>query len=215
LTLSSTGEMGLLLSAYGLPSMGTVPIILGRFRFFAFFRILQPKIYMGEQLMTTENQTAIAYFAGGCFWGVEHLLRRQVGVISLEVGFMGGTTAKPSYEDVYQELTGHAETVKIVFDPAVISYETLAKYFFEIHDPTQLNRQGPDAGERYRSEIFYISSEQKGIAERLINILKSKGYNVVTLLTPASAFYPAENYHQRYYEKTGKRPYCHIYTPRF
>ncbi|MDR0296376.1 MAG: peptide-methionine (S)-S-oxide reductase [Prevotellaceae bacterium] len=96
-----------------------------------------------------------------------------------------------------------------------MSYETLTKYFFEIHDPTHLNHQGPDAGERYRSEIFYTSSEQKEIAERLINILKSKAYNVVTLLTPASTFYSAENYHQRYYEKTGKRPYCHLYTPRF
>lgn len=165
--------------------------------------------------MTTQHQTAIAYFAGGCFWGVEHLLRRQAGVISLEAGFMGGTTVNPTYEEVYEELTGHAETVKVVFDPAVVSYESLAKYFFEIHDPTQLNHQGPDRGERYRSEIFYTSSEQKDIAQQLINILKSKGYNVVTRLTPASTFYPAESYHQRYYEKTGKRPYCHIHTSRF
>jgi peptide methionine sulfoxide reductase msrA/msrB len=165
--------------------------------------------------MTTKNQTAIAYFAGGCFWGLEHLLRKQAGVIDLEVGFMGGKTANPTYEEVYQELTGHAETVKIIFDPEMVGYETLAKYFFEIHDPTQLNRQGPDAGKRYRSEIFYTSSEQKEIAEKLIHILKSKDYDVITRLTPASVFYPAENYHQRYYEKTGNLPYCHLYTPRF
>ena len=165
--------------------------------------------------MTTQHQTAIAYFAGGCFWGVEHLLQKQKGVLDIAVGFMGGTTVNPSYEEVYQELTGHAETVKIVFDPTVVSYERLTKYFFEIHDPTQLNRQGPDGGERYRSEIFFTSSEQKEIDEELINILKSKGYNVVTKLTPASVFYPAENYHQHYYEKTGKRPYCHLYVSRF
>jgi len=165
--------------------------------------------------MTTEIQTATAYFAGGCFWGVEHLLRKQAGVLGLEAGFMGGKTVNPTYEDVYEELTGHAETVKVVFDPTVVSYESLTKYFFEIHDPTQLNHQGPDVGERYRSEIFYTSSEQKEIAQNLINALKSKGYNVVTRLTPAPVFYPAENYHQRYYEKTGKMPYCHIYTPRF
>jgi peptide methionine sulfoxide reductase msrA/msrB len=165
--------------------------------------------------MTTQNQTAIAYFAGGCFWGVEHLLRRQAGVISIEVGFMGGKTVNPTYEEVYQELTGHAETVKVVFNPAVISYETITKYFFEIHDPTQLNHQGPDMGERYRSEIFYTSLEQKEVAEKLINTLKSKGYDVVTRLTPASVFYPAEGYHQHYYEKTGKIPYCHLHVPRF
>jgi len=165
--------------------------------------------------MTIENNTAVAYFAGGCFWGVEHLLRRQSGVLSAEAGYMGGITVNPTYEEVYQELTGHAETVKVLFDPAIVSFEVLAKYFFEIHDPTHLNHQGPDRGERYRSEIFYTSFEQKEVAEKLINSLKSKGYNVVTLLTPASTFYPAEGYHQHYYEKTGKTPYCHVYTPRF
>jgi peptide methionine sulfoxide reductase msrA/msrB len=165
--------------------------------------------------MTIQSQTATAYFAGGCFWGVEHLLRKQTGVTGLEVGFMGGTTANPTYEEVYQELTGHAETVKVTFNPAVVSYETLTKYFFEIHDPTQLNHQGPDRGERYRSEIFFTSPEQKETAQKLINILKSNGYDVVTKLTPASVFYPAESYHQQYYEKTGKSPYCHLYTPRF
>ncbi len=165
--------------------------------------------------MTAQHQTAIAYFAGGCFWGVEYLLAKEPGVLSIDVGFMGGRTVDPSYEEVYKELTGHAETVRVVFDPAIVSYEKLARYFFEIHDPTQLDHQGPDVGERYRSEVFYTSEEQKMTAEKLINILKSKGYNVVTKVTPASAFYEAEDYHRHYYEKTGKMPYCHSYTPRF
>ncbi len=165
--------------------------------------------------MTTQRTTDIAYFAGGCFWGVEHLLMKEQGVKSVEVGFMGGRTPQPSYEEVYQELTGHAETVKVTFDPAMVNYEKLAKYFFEIHDPTHLNHQGPDVGERYRSEIFYTSEEQKNIAEHLVSSLKSKGYKIVTKVTPAMPFYAAEDYHQHYYEKTGKMPYCHVYTPRF
>ncbi len=156
-----------------------------------------------------------AYFAGGCFWGVEYLLGKEPGVKNIEVGFMGGSTANPTYEEVYRELTGHAETVKVDFDPAMVSYEQLAKYFFEIHDPTHLNHQGPDEGLRYRSEIFYTGGAQKVVAEALIEQLKAKGYKVVTKVTPAAPFYKAEDYHQHYYEKTGEAPYCHIYTPRF
>jgi peptide methionine sulfoxide reductase msrA/msrB len=162
-----------------------------------------------------QTQTETAYYAGGCFWGMEHLLKKKTGVIRLESGFMGGTVENPTYMQVCQEATGHAEVVKVVFDPSKIDYETLTKYFFEIHDPTHLDRQGPDVGDQYRSEVFYTSEVQKEIVEKLIDILKSKGYKVVTRVTPASPFYKAEAYHQNYYYKTGKTPYCHAYTKRF
>lgn len=156
-----------------------------------------------------------AYFAGGCFWGVEYMLERQPGVLSVESGYMGGRTERPTYEEVCRRNTGHAETVRVVFDPGKISYETLAKLFFEIHDPTQEGRQGPDVGEQYRSEIFYTSPEQKATAEKLIGLLRLKGYKVVTKLSEAGTFWPAEQYHQDYYRRKGTLPYCHTYTPRF
>lgn len=159
--------------------------------------------------------TETAYFAGGCFWGVEHLMQHQEGVISVESGYMGGKTDDPTYEQVCSGKTGHAEVVKIVFDPSKISYNELAKMFFEIHDPTQKGGQGPDIGDQYRSEIFYTSEEQKALAESLIETLRQKGYDVVTRLTPASTFWEAEQYHQDYYERKGTQPYCHRYTKRF
>lgn len=158
-------------------------------------------------------QTAI--FAGGCFWGVEHLMKKPPGVISVESGYIGGNTANPTYEQVCSKTTGHAEAVKILFDPSQVSYETLAKLFFEIHDPTQLNRQGPDVGDQYRSEIFYTTPQQKEIAGKLIAQLKAKGYQVVTKVTPATTFWRAEQYHQEYYDRKGTMPYCHRYTKRF
>jgi peptide methionine sulfoxide reductase msrA/msrB len=156
-----------------------------------------------------------AIFAGGCFWGVEYLMEQQKGVLSVVSGYTGGHTANPTYEEVCSKTTGHAEAVKIEYDPSQVSYETLAKLFFEIHDPTQLDRQGPDVGDQYRSEIFYGDDKEKAVADKLIKILKSKGYNVVTKVTPAGEFYPAETYHQDYYQKKGTKPYCHIYTKRF
>lgn len=113
------------------------------------------------------------------------------------------------------EKTGHAEAVKVTYDPSVTDYETLAKLFFEIHDPTQEDGQGPDLGPQYRSEIFYLTPEQKAVAEKLIARLRAKGYGVVTKVTPATTFWPAENYHQDYYERKGTEPYCHAYTQRF
>jgi peptide methionine sulfoxide reductase msrA/msrB len=157
----------------------------------------------------------MAIFAGGCFWGVEYFLQKAPGVISVTSGYTGGNVKNPTYKEVCTGNTGHAEAVKIVYDPDKTSYEKLLRLFLEIHDPTQVGRQGPDIGDQYRSEIFYMNDDQKQIAENCLNILKSKGYNIATALTKASEFYPAEAYHQDYYFNNGKVPYCHSYTKRF
>lgn len=154
-------------------------------------------------------------FAGGCFWGVEYYFQRVNGVISTSVGYTGGHKDSPNYKEVCSNVTGHTEAVEVVFDPDVVSYEELVKIFFETHDPTQLNRQGPDIGEQYRSEIFYFNDNQKVIAEKLINFLEIKGIKVVTKVTEATIFWKAEKHHQNYYDKTGDKPYCHVYTKRF
>lgn len=156
-----------------------------------------------------------AIFAGGCFWGVEHLMKNFPGIIEILPGYIGGTVEHPSYEQVCTHTTGHAEAVRIVFNPSEVSYETLAKGFFEIHDPTQIGGQGPDLGPQYRSEIFYTTAEQKNIAERLIGILKKQGLKVVTRVTAATTFWPAEEYHWAYYERNGEQPYCHRRIKRF
>jgi peptide methionine sulfoxide reductase msrA/msrB len=156
-----------------------------------------------------------AIFAGGCFWGVEHLMKKAPGVISVESGYTGGTKDYPTYEDVCSHKTGHAEAVEIRFDPAQTSYETLARLFFEIHDPEQTDGQGPDIGPQYRSEIFYTNPIQKQITEKLIEELTLKGYKVATRVTKAGTFWEAEAYHQDYYERKGTQPYCHVYTKRF
>jgi len=159
--------------------------------------------------------TQKAYFAGGCFWGVDYWLRTLPGVISVTAGYMGGTTKNPTYEQVCTGKTGHAETVEVVFDPGKTTYEDIAKLFFEIHDPTQRNRQGPDVGFQYRSAIFYVDLSQKQIAERLIEQLRKKGLDVATSVEQAKEFWPAEDYHQNYYGKNGGQPYCHIRVKRF
>jgi peptide methionine sulfoxide reductase msrA/msrB len=163
----------------------------------------------------TAKKTDTAIYAGGCFWGVEYYMQKADGVISTEVGYIGGHLKNPTYEDVCSHTTGYAEAVRVIFDPSKTNYETLTKLFFEIHDPTQVDRQGPDVGDQYRSEIFYETNQQKEITEKLINILKKKGLHVATKITQATTFWPAEKYHQHYYEKNGHTPYCHVFTKRF
>ncbi len=156
-----------------------------------------------------------AIFASGCFWGTQYYMQRAPGVISTTVGFTGGHVEHPTYKQVCAGRTGHAESVEIIYDPSKISYEQLVRLFFETHDFTQWNRQGPDIGPQYRSAIFYLNDEQKQIAERLVQQLRQMGYDVKTEITKAGPFWPAEDYHQDYYFKTGKTPYCHIYRPIF
>jgi len=168
-----------------------------------------------SEAAAVKPETRKAVFAGGCFWGVEYHFSRVKGVLDVKSGYTGGEIDNPSYKQVCSGRTGHAEAVEIDYDPQQVSYETLAKLFFEIHDPTQVNRQGPDIGTQYRSALFYSDEEQKRTAEKLIAELQAKGYRVATTLEKAATFWPAEDYHQDYYEKTGHQPYCHIYTKRF
>jgi len=167
------------------------------------------------QFIPAEKKYETAIFASGCFWGTEYQMQKQKGVISTTVGYTGGHKKNPTYKDVSYHSTGHAEAVEVIFNPSIISYEELTKLFFETHDPTQLNRQGPDIGDQYRSEIFYFSENQKQTAEKLIKILKEKGFDIVTKLTKAEKFYKGEDYHQDYYQKSGGMPYCHAYTKKF
>jgi peptide methionine sulfoxide reductase msrA/msrB len=158
---------------------------------------------------------ARAIFASGCFWGTEYHLKRARGVLRTTAGYIGGHVERPTYRQVCTGSTGHAEAVEVVYDPTVTDFETLARLFFETHDPTQVDRQGPDIGTQYRSGIFYLDEDQKRIAEDLVGRLVAKGYDVATGITPASTFWPAENYHQDYYTQTGQLPYCHVFRPLF
>ncbi len=168
-----------------------------------------------EFIPDDEKKTDTAIFAGGCFWGVEYYMQKSKGVISTEVGYIGGHKDNPTYADVCTHTTGHAEAIRIVFNPSQITYEDLAKLFFEIHDPTQVDRQGPDVGDQYRSEVFFLDDLQKETALNLISILKGKGYKVATKVTKASTFWKAEDYHQQYYTHKGSMPYCHRYEKKF
>ena len=156
-----------------------------------------------------------AYFASGCFWGTEYFYTRAPGVEETSVGFMGGHVDHPSYQQVTQKNTGHLETTRVVFNPRETSYEDMVKLFFETHDFTQTNGQGPDIGPQYLSCIFYSSAEERDIAKKYIDLLTAKGYQVATMLKPAAAFWEAEGYHQQYYDHKGGTPYCHAYTKIF
>ncbi len=153
-----------------------------------------------------KNNLEKATFSAGCFWGVEETFSKVNGVISTQVGYTGGHTKNPTYKEVCADTTGHAEAIEIIFDPNVVSYEELLEVFWQTHDPTTLNRQGPDIGTQYRSAIFYHNEQQKNFAEILKqNIEKSGKFKskVVTEITEAKEFYRAEDYHQKYFEKMG------------
>lgn len=164
--------------------------------------------------MTQKSQTQQAMFGAGCFWGVQYYFDQVPGVIKTIVGYSGGHTEKPTYEEVCSHTTGHAEVVLVEFDPGRVAYETLVRHFFRVHDPTQLNRQGPDIGDNYRSVVFYYDEAQKQITERVKDEIRSNYLSpIVTQILPAQTFYKAEDYHQKYAERTG-RGVCHIpYEP--
>jgi len=156
-----------------------------------------------------------AYLASGCFWGTEYWLKKEKGVISTKAGYCGGDTEHPTYADICTGQTGHAETVEVEYNTNISHYEELLRIFFETHDPSQINRQGPDIGTQYRSAIFYQTKEEKEIAEDIIQQLKNKGFEVVTELVPFTKFWSAEDYHQNYYFNKGQVPTCHIYKKKF
>lgn len=162
--------------------------------------------------MTTEK----AILAGGCFWGMEDLIRKQAGILDTRVGYTGGTTTNPKYEEVKTGTTGHAEAIEITFDPAKTDYRTILEFFFQIHDPTTLDRQGNDIGSQYRSEIFYMNEDQKQAALDIfkdIVIAKIFDAPIATKLSPAGLFYEAEAFHQDYLEKYPDGYTCHFIRP--
>lgn len=163
--------------------------------------------------MTSQETVQTATFAAGCFWGVEYAFRKIPGVLKTTVGYTGGRTKNPTYEQVCSHTSGHAEAVQVEFDPSKVSYEKLLEAFWAIHDPTTVDRQGPDIGSNYRSAIFYNSPEQEKEAKALKEKLGKSGKfkrPIVTEIAPAAEFYKAEDYHQQYFEKNGMKPQCHL-----
>lgn len=173
-------------------------------------QILMLIVLAGGIAMAETNK---ATFAAGCFWGVEEVFRKVPGVVDTQVGYTGGTTVNPTYKEVCSDATGHAEAIEITFDPAKVTYKKLVALFFKMHDPTQVNRQGPDFGTQYRSAIFYHSPEQRAVAEAAKAALSQSGkYKkpIATQILPVGSFYRAEEYHQHYFEKNGG-PACHFF----
>jgi peptide-methionine (S)-S-oxide reductase len=164
----------------------------------------------------SSTDTQFATFGGGCFWCLEALFERVDGVKSVTSGYAGGSTVNPSYEDVCTGSTGHAEVVQVEFDPKKVSYETLLDFFWDMHDPTSLNRQGADTGTQYRSVILYQNDAQKQAAEKSIKAVSDQFHlEVVTEIIPLTKFYPAEDYHQDYFKKNPHAPYCaHVIAPK-
>lgn len=159
----------------------------------------------------SENETELATFAAGCFWGVESSLRRLPGVIDVAVGYIGGSKESPTYEEVCSGRTGHAEAAQVTFDPSVVSYPQLLDAFWQLHDPTTMNRQGADFGTQYRSAIFTHSEVQSMEAKASMEAAQSEFRRpIVTQIEPAGSFWPAEEYHQRYFEKKGIEGGCHV-----
>jgi peptide methionine sulfoxide reductase msrA/msrB len=161
-----------------------------------------------------ENQQK-AYFAAGCFWGVEYYFSKAKGVIKATSGYMGGKTKNPTYQEICSGKTDHLEAIEVIYDQKQASYQELAKLFFEIHDPTQINGQGPDIGSQYLSAVFCRDENEKKIIKELIAILEKKALKIATKILPVATFYQAELYHQGYYQKNGKTPYCHKIIKRF
>ena len=162
-----------------------------------------------------DNETVIdteeAIVAAGCFWGVEHLFSKLNGVLKIEVGYIGGFTANPSYKLVCETNTGHVEAIRIIYNPNIVNYTAIIQYFFEIHDFSQVDGQGGDIGEQYLSKIFWFDNEQFVQATNIVNSLENNGYKVATKLEQVKPFWTAEDYHQKYYAKSGDEPYCHIW----
>ncbi len=171
--------------------------------------------FVMENEGATDVKLDTAIFASGCFWGTEYFFEKEEGVISTQVGYIGGHKDNPTYREVCANTTGHAEAVRVVFDPAKTDYERLCKLFFETHDPTQVDRQGPDIGDQYRTEVFFLNDEQKKIAEKLKKVLEDDGLEIATKVTKATRFWEGEDYHEHYYQNKGGTPYCHAYIKRF
>ena len=162
-----------------------------------------------------KNNIEEIILGAGCFWGVEYYLKKLPGIISLQVGYSGGHKDNPTYQEVCAKDTGHIEVIRVLFNSHILSCESLLKYFFEIHDFSQTNGQGPDIGPQYLSKIFYLTQIQYHTALQIIQLLEQQGNTVATQLLPATTFFIAEEYHQNYYSKVQQEPYCHVYIKKF